>query len=101
MDKFIGEKIEVNFDRKPGPPTSFVWRERKYIIEEVVDHRLQLEFSKRWWQRRHRDYYQVKTTEGDLFEIYFNRGPGKRYWVLYKTIREKDLKPQNVDGFRV
>lgn len=93
MDKFISEKIEVNFDRKPGPPTSFVWRERKYIIQEVVDHRLHLDFSRRWWQRRHRDYYQVKTAEGDLFEIYFNRGPGKRYWVLYKTIREKDLKP--------
>ena len=90
MDKFIGEKIEVNFDRKPGPPTSFLWRNRGYIIQEVVDHRLHLDFGKRWWQRRHRDYYRIKTTDGELFEIYFNRGPGKRYWVLYKTITEKD-----------
>ena len=45
-----------------------------------------LDFKRDWWRRRHRDYYRVKTDTGQVFEIYFNRGPGKRYWVLYKEL---------------
>jgi len=26
----------------------------------------------------------VKTDTGQMFEIYHHRGPGKRYWVLYR-----------------
>jgi len=26
----------------------------------------------------------VRTDTGQVFEIYFNRGPRKRYWVLYR-----------------
>lgn len=86
MGKFIGAAIEVEFERKPGPPASFIWRDRKYVVQEVIDHQLRLDFGRRWWQRKHRDYYKVRTTEGGLFEIYFNRGPGKRYWVLSKEL---------------
>ncbi len=43
-----------------------------------------LDFKRAWWSRRHRDYYHVKTDAGQVFEIYHHRGPGKRYWVLYR-----------------
>jgi hypothetical protein len=82
--RFIDEEIEVHFAQEPGPPTSFVWRGQEYRVVEVESVYRRLDFKRPWWRRRHRDYYQVKTDTGQVFEIYFHRGPGKRYWVLYK-----------------
>ena len=84
MPEFIGDEIEVRFAQKPGPPTSFVWRDEEYEIAQVKSARRGFDFRKPWWRRRHRDYYVVKTQTGQVFEMYFNRGPGRRYWVLYK-----------------
>jgi len=84
MSGFIDEEIEVRFVQKPGPPTSFIWRGREYGIVEIERAYRRLDFKRAWWRRRHRDYYRVKTDTRQVFEIYFHRGPGKRYWVLYK-----------------
>ena len=87
MDKesrFIDEEIKVRFVQKPGPPTSFIWRGREYGLAEVERAYRRLDFKRDWWQRRHRDYYRVRTDTGQVFEIYFDRGPRKRYWVLYR-----------------
>ena len=82
--RFIDEEIEVRLAQKPGPPTSFIWRGKEYGIVGIERVYRRLDFKRDWWRRRHRDYYLVKTDTGQVFEIYFNRGPGKRYWVLYK-----------------
>ena len=84
--RFIDEEIEVRFAQKPGLPTSFIRHGREYEIVEIEKEYRRLDFKRPWWQRRHRDYYQVKTDTGRVFEIYFNRGPGKRYWILYKEL---------------
>jgi len=86
MPGFIGDEIEVHFAHKPGPPTSFIWRGTEYEITEIRDVRRALDFQRAWWQRRHRDYYVVKAHTEEVFELYFNRGPGKKYWVLYKRL---------------
>ncbi len=86
MDHFVSEEIEVRFERTPGPPSSFVWRGREYPITEVKSMRRVLDVKNPWWQRRHRDYYHVKSEAGEEFEIYLHRGPGKRYWVLYRRV---------------
>ena len=86
MPEFIDDKIEVHFEKQPGPPSSFIWRGAQYQIVETKDKRLFLDFQDLWWRRRHRDYYVVKTDTGEVFEIYRHRGPGKRYWVLYKKL---------------
>jgi len=86
MHEFIGDEIEVRFARKPGPPTSFVWRGAEHPIAEVKRVRRFLDLRKPWWRRRHRDHYVVRTETGATFELYFNRGPGRRYWVLYKRL---------------
>jgi len=88
MPEFIDDEIEVHFAKKPGPPTSFSWRGMEYKITEIKGMQRSLDFRKAWWQRRHRDYYVVKTDTGETFEIYFHRGPGRRYWVLYKRLEE-------------
>lgn len=86
MPEFIDDEIAVQFVKKPGHPASFIWRGAEYKIAEIKDVRRVLDFREAWWQRRHRDYYMVKTDTGEAFEIYFHRGPGRRYWVLYKRL---------------
>jgi hypothetical protein len=84
--RFIDEEIEVRFAELPGTPISFIWRGSEYKIVEVEGAYRRLDFKRAWWRRRHRDYYRVKTDTGRVFEIYFHRGPGKRFWVLYKEL---------------
>ncbi len=88
MSEFIDDEIKVRFVTKPGPPAFFTWRGKEYRIAEIKDRRRSLDFREAWWQRRHRDYYVVKTDTDETFEIYFNRGPGRRYWVLYRRLEE-------------
>ena len=82
MPEFIWEEIEVAFEKKPGPPSSFAWRGKEYKITEMLGRRQVLDFKKQWWKRKHRDYYTVRTDSGETFKLYFHRGPGRRYWVL-------------------
>jgi len=88
MSEFIGDEIEVHFAKKPGPPTSFTWRGTEHEIAQARHMGRSLDFRRAWWRRRHRDYYIVKTATGEAFELYFHRGPGRKYWVLYKRLAE-------------
>lgn len=84
MAQFIGDEIEVDFETKPGPPTSIRWQGRDYPLSCAKHLKRTLDFGRKWYQRRHRDHYMVTTEDGQTFHIYFNRGPGRRYWVLYE-----------------
>jgi hypothetical protein len=84
--RFISEEVEVRFATRPGPPSAFVWQGKEYKIVEVLSARQELDFKRAWWRRRHRDHYLVRTEDGRTFELYFHRGPGRRYWVLYREI---------------
>lgn len=89
--EFIDEPITVSLDEaKPGkPPASFTWRSDTYQIENVEAVWVDAGWgplrsrSKRWWQRRHRTYYQV-TARGEMFEIYHDRGLDS--WTLYRRL---------------
>ena len=83
--EFIGEEIQVRLAR-PGVPTSFTWGRREVAISQIVGMRRALDFRKPWWRRRHRDDYVVKTDRDETFRIYFHRGPGRKYWVLYARL---------------
>jgi hypothetical protein len=90
--EFVHEEIEVEFARKPGPPTSFTWRGERHIVAEVLrgwaDHSFgPFRYPGRWWQRRHRNYYRVRTAEGRLADFYLDRGLGK--WVLYRVSKRQ------------
>ncbi len=87
---FIGEDIEVRFEHQPGPPSAFVWRGAEYPISKVEQASLVIDRNRRWWQRRHRDIYVVRTASGEVFKLYRHRGPGKRYWRLVERIEEGD-----------
>lgn len=86
MTEFIAEEIEVRFAKKPGPPTSFVWRGKEYEIVKILRRWRKLDLQPNWWQRRHRDFYIVRTDTGETLELYFHRGFGRRLWVLSKKL---------------
>jgi hypothetical protein len=88
VTEFIGDEIEVRFAKKPGPPTSFVWRGEEYTIAQIRRRWRSLDYQKSWWRRRHRDHYVVEVQTGEVFELYFHRGFGRRYWVLYRKLDE-------------
>ena len=78
--QFFGRQISVTTEGEVKIPVSFRLDEREYAIAEVLDSWHDYGFGKsparrkRWWQRRHRTYFRVKTTAGEVYEIYFDRG---------------------------
>lgn len=116
--EFYADEIEVHFDeepvleKKPGVPSSFVWRGREYAVAELLmewhDYRVRGKtkaFYKKergsYWVKRGarqgswgvgRDYYRVRTASGETFEIYYDRAPKGRksigQWVLSRRILE-------------
>jgi len=96
--KFFGREVEVTVSGEVKMPASFRLDEREYVIREIIaawpDHGFGPDASRRknrWWQRRHRNYYQVKTTEGEVFEIYYDRGtslkhPERKKWILHRQL---------------
>ncbi len=95
--QFISEPIEVaQAQDLPGkPPTSVRWRGQDYRVEHVEATWQDASWgplrtrSKRWWQRRHRTYYQLKVADRRIFELYHDRGVGQ--WVLYRILH---LEPE-------
>ena len=86
---FIHKEIEVELD-KDYQPTAFLWNGKRYEIEEVLNFRQDWGFGKaapkkkNWRLRHHRNYYKVKTKDGEVFEFYLDRKGGRREWVLLK-----------------
>ena len=95
--QFFGQEIEVTVCGEVKVPASFRLGDREYIISDVIEAWHDYGFgrsslrSRRWWQRRHRNYYRVKTTHGEVFEIYYDRGanlehPERKKWFLYRQL---------------
>lgn len=90
---FIGEEIEVTTGGEVKEPLSFVWRGTGYEIAEVIAAWLDWGFAagavqRNWRTRRHRNYFRVRVTSGEIFEMYVDRGPaGERSeWFLYQQL---------------
>jgi hypothetical protein len=85
MPKFIGKEITVQVEGELNQPVSFLLDKLEYKIIEITESWPDYGFGgnqtgkKKWWQRHHRNYYRVKTTNGDIFEIYYDRGVNKKH----------------------
>jgi hypothetical protein len=95
--QFFGQEIEVTVSGEVKAPVSFRLGGREYTIAEIIeswqDHGFGQASQRRhkWWQRRHRNYYRVRTTEGEVFEIYHDRGTNleqarKNEWFLHRQL---------------
>lgn len=113
--RFIGQPIQVEFDRTPtlekkaGCPDRFVWEERTYrIIDKLSEWH---DYARRGRMARNmrsehlataarrgswgvgRDFYRVRTETGQVFDIYYDRAPGKAgdrkgSWFLYSELSD-------------
>jgi hypothetical protein len=120
--RFIGESIQVEFgqtpslEKKQGCPDRFVWHEKTYEIVELISewhdygrkgrmaHNMRPSHMKSARRRGSwgvgRDFYQVCTDTGNVFEIYYDRAPKsqvdrKGIWVLYRELSE-GAEPENI-----
>ena len=94
--RFFGQEIKVTVSDELRIPAAFYLNDREYLISDIIMAWQDYGFSqaarhRRWWQRRHRNYYRVKTTDGEVFEIYYDRGPNLKYperkkWFLHRQI---------------
>lgn len=96
---FISESIvpvEASFDTagmargEPGLPRKFRWRKKEFIVAEVLErwkeHGDCRHGSGERYVRKHG--YRVRTTDGAVFRIYFQRSQGRgklpaksRWWI--------------------
>ena len=95
---FIGEEVEVEMAGDPVlEPALIRWAGREYRVAEMLTRWFDYGFGPvlsaqpKWWQRRHRNYYRVRTEDGYVFELYFDRGanrkhPERRKWILVKSV---------------
>ncbi len=87
---FIDEPIEVDYDRVRLGPTAFTWRGVRYEVAEILETRQDYHtpeyaaHARGWLHRRHRNYYTVRTADGQVWELYLDRAGGRRQWVLLK-----------------
>ena len=79
--RFFGKQIDVTVDEGDiQRPVAFSFDDETHKIKAILHYREDSGFGKgkrashRWWQRHHRNYYRVKTTNDELFEIYHDRG---------------------------
>ena len=95
--RYFGKQIEVAMKGEPRRPVSFRLDDKLHVIDEILvawpDHGFGASSDKRnrWWQRRHRNYYQVRTTDEEVFEIYYDRGvslkhPRYRKWYVTRRM---------------
>lgn len=111
--KFIAQEVSVFYDeppaleKKPGCPDGFLWQESRFEIVEMIkewhDYRRRGRMARNM-QPAHaavaehrgswgvgRDYYRVRTSEGRVFDLYFDRAPKdvdrrKGAWFLFREL---------------
>ena len=89
---FVGEPVSVEPEGAGKAPAQFVWRGQVFHVREILHSWSDWHFgegshTRSWRNRRHRNYFQVRTPRGD-FELYVDRGVrGERsVWILARTL---------------
>ena len=78
--RFFGKQIEVKTGGEVVTPEAFKLDNQWHQVEDILTSWPDYSFPSdgrakhRWWQRHHRNYYIVRTAEGDKYEIYYDRG---------------------------
>ena len=90
MERFLAERIEVERDPRFPRPISFTWRGESHAVAEILEEWVDTGFgtvperSRKWYNRRHRRYFVVRDSAGDVFEIYLdyaNRS-NQTWWLV-------------------
>ena len=96
MEEFIGESIEVEKAETSPRPVRFKWRGQTHEVTEVLDEHVDTGYgnlppsSQNWRTRRHRRYYVIKDSQGDVFKIYLDYANRKKpTWWLAEKLTQK------------
>jgi len=97
VEEFIGERIEVEKAETSPRPVRFEWRGEVHDVVEVLDERVDIGYgglpprSQKWRTRRHRRYYIVRDSQGDVFKIYLDYANRKKptWWLVEKWEEKK------------
>jgi hypothetical protein len=102
MEEFFGEQIDVEKAETSPRPLRFNWHGEVHDVVEVLHERVDIGFgslpprSRKWYTRRHRRYYVVRDSKGDIFEIYLDYSNRRRLsWWLVKRFDRKRPVPFN------
>ena len=91
--RYFGKRIEVTVTGDVQRPASFTLDGVSHLVAEILFYWQDYGFGKAsdrrhtWRQRHHRNYYRVRTTDDEVFEMYHDRGtpsdnPKYRRWYL-------------------
>lgn len=101
MHTFIGEPVLVEQASSSPEPVRFTWRDEPYEIVTILHSWSDWNFgagshTRSWRNRRHRNYYHVRTERGD-FELYVDRGVrGERHvWILAQKLAAAPPSDEN------
>lgn len=87
---FVDEPIQVDYETASLGPRALVWRTERHEVTEVIrswqDFRTPpyANHARGWLHRRHRNYYLLRLSNGEVAEVYLDRAGGQRNWVLLK-----------------
>lgn len=106
--RFFGKEIAVTVEGELQRPVSFSIDDEEHIVDFLLMGWHDYGFGEgpqrkhRWWQRHHRNYYRAMTTEGRIFEIYYDRGvslasPQYKKWYVTKEL-PGSLTPKQGDA---
>ena len=95
-EHYFARQIDVTMGGEVKAPVSFMLDGRQYTVKEVVEFWPDSGFGssetkKNWRTRHHRSYYRVKADDGNVYEMYFDRGtnlkhPEFRKWYLTQRL---------------
>jgi hypothetical protein len=95
-ERFLAREIKVTSAEGVKTPVAFMLDGREYKVVEVMEWWQDAgygnsETNKNWRTRHHRSYYRVKADDGNVYEMYFDRGtnlrhPEYRKWYLTQKL---------------
>ena len=97
--RFFGRRLDVVSDDDSPNPAKFMLEGETHVVSEILlmwhDYSFPSDSRRhRWWQREHRNDYRLRTSQERIFELYFDRGTGKksdsrfRCWYITREFRQ-------------
>lgn len=97
-ERFLGKQIKVTTGEGIKEPVSFKLDGKEYSVKAILDCWSDWGFGpgetrKTWRTRHHRSYYRVKTTGGEIYEMYYDRGTNLKHPEFRKWYITQRLEP--------
>jgi hypothetical protein len=95
--RYFWEQVRVETEGPLPQPVASTLAGKRHTIAEVLVTWPDYGFGNnpekrpRWWQRHHRNYYHVRTSDEEVYEIYYDRGtspknPQLKKWYITRRL---------------